>query len=81
MLNSIPSAVWAIAGSIVGGLMSLFGVILTNRAQLKRQEIERKMDLRREVYLEAVEAVSGLQSRLGDLWDLSKMFTTMISIS
>ncbi len=39
------------------------------------------MDLRREVYLEAVEAVSGLQSRLGDLWDLSKMFTTMISIS
>jgi hypothetical protein len=71
-LNALPSAVWAIAGSVITGCMSLIGIYLTNSAHTTRQETERKMALRREVYLGAVEAVSALQSYFGELINLSK---------
>jgi hypothetical protein len=39
-LNALPSAVWAILGSVITGVMSLIAVALTNRANAKRQAEE-----------------------------------------
>lgn len=71
-LNSIPPVVWS---GVIGAIIALFGTWLQNRAHLKRQKeqlshdaeqrrVDREMDMRREVYLKATEAVARLQEYL-----------------
>jgi hypothetical protein len=66
LVDKVPSSFW---GVIIGAITALGGVVLTNRAHDRRLEKqltsdrelknrEREMSLRKEVYLDAAEAVS-----------------------
>ncbi len=74
-LRKIPDAVWA---AILASILTLSGVLLTNRGNNKRllaqlnhdaeeRSRERQMSLRREVYLLAVEAITKAYSILMEL--------------
>ena len=97
LVKSIPGAVWA---AIFASILTLSGVLVTNRANYKRmkeqllhdaeeRDKERKMDLRRQVYLEVAEAITAnytILNRFPDLTvtdsDLSKQFSnSAVSIS
>lgn len=79
LIRAIPDTVWA---AIIASLLTVGGVLLTNResskrllAQLKhdsaQRDRERHMSLRRDVYLQAAEAISRTQAILGRLLDLN----------
>ena len=97
LVKSIPEVIWV---AIIASLLTLSGVMATNRGnynrlikQLSHDAIERdrdrKMDLRRQVYLEAAEAITAnylIINKLPNLTitdsDLSKQFSdSAISIS
>ncbi len=74
-VSKIPDVVWA---AIIASLLTLGGVLLTNRANNKRlleqikhdateRDRERQMALRREVYLKAAEAISKAYTTLMNL--------------
>lgn len=78
-IRAIPNTVWA---AIIASFLTLGGVLLTNRESTKRllaqlkydsaqRDRDREMSLRRDVYLQAAEAVSRIQALLGRLVDLS----------
>jgi hypothetical protein len=96
-VESIPDAVWA---AIIASLLTLSGVLATNRGNYKRlikqlyhdaeeRDKERKMDLKRQVYLEAAEAIMSMYSILNRLPDLTiidsdlseQFFNSSVSIS
>ncbi len=66
----------AIAEVLVGGLMALGGALgaswLQNRHEAQQRERERQLSLRKEVYLEAAEGLSGVQEYLGGLADAAR---------
>ena len=77
-IASIPDVIWA---AVIASLLTLGGVLLTNRGSSKRlrmqlnhdsaqRDRERQMALRRDVYLPAAESVTRLQALLGSLIDL-----------
>jgi hypothetical protein len=79
MLRNVPAAVW---GVVVGATLSWPTVILSQRHARKLQDKqllhdavqrreEREMSWRRDVYLDAAEALSRLPSALGRIGDLS----------
>lgn len=82
LISGIPLAVWAaIAAAVLGPVATLIGVVLSNRNLRKnvrkqlahdasQRDIERKMALRREVYLEAAAALSHLTQVLGQVSNL-----------
>lgn len=91
-LKSIPDVVWAaIIASLIAIVGTLGGVLLTlwdNRKRLtaqlthdaKQRDREREMEIRREVYLAAAEAVAEAQERLGqvasmDIQEVGKKFS------
>ncbi len=63
----ISPAVWA---SIVASILTLSGVILTNKHDSKQKDRDRNLSLLREIYLNAVGAISQWQSLLARLTDL-----------
>lgn len=78
LLDKIPESIWGIA---IGSALTLFGVALTNRHSLKQQrqqfefesrerQHERLASLRKDVYLPAADAVTGMiaimASMIGD---------------
>ncbi|MCF7887673.1 MAG: hypothetical protein K9L76_00185 [Candidatus Omnitrophica bacterium] len=90
MLKLIPDVIWA---AIIASLLTLSGVLATNRGHYQRlikqlshnanqQDKERRMELRRKVYLEAAEAITSnylVINKLPNLTitdlDLSKEFS------
>jgi len=78
-LELVPESIWgAIVGALIGSGLTLLGVWLTNRQALKQQRLlfdheskekqrERLSNLRRDVYLPAIDAVVGMGSTLGRL--------------
>lgn len=75
LLGRIPSVVWS---GIMASIITLLGVMLSNRGQSKRLLLQLEKDeqrrrneligsLRRDVYLKAVEDLIGLNSHLGKL--------------
>lgn len=79
LLKQIPEVVWA---ALLASLLTLSGVVLSNRnsrsqtlAQLdhdsNQRNREREMNLRREVYLQAAEAIARGQNILTRLTDLN----------
>lgn len=81
VLSVVGKAIADYAGVILGGLTALGGVMLTNRAHAQRlkeqfaheREVknrEREMSLRKEVYLDAIEAVTARFIAIGHFSDL-----------
>lgn len=62
MLSQIPDGIW---GVLIGSALALGGTYVATRAQLRhderQRERDRKMQFRREVFLEAAEGVSGTE--------------------
>ncbi|WP_219702873.1 hypothetical protein [Marinomonas lutimaris] len=74
-LKDIPIAIWSV---VLGSLITLFGVLISNRNNRKRleiqlkhdaelQKVERKASVRREVYLSAAEELVKANNYLGSL--------------
>ncbi|MFZ1802506.1 MAG: hypothetical protein WAU05_01170, partial [Nitrospira sp.] len=81
VLSVVGKAIADYAGVILGGLTALGGVMLTNRAHAQRlkeqfaheREVknrEREMSLRKEVYLDAIEAVTARFIAIGHFSNL-----------
>ncbi len=79
LTNKISPTFW---GIVVGSLFTIIGVVLTNVSNIKRlriqQEYERSMKsreqdltMRKEVYLEAMEAISAGMGAIGNISDMS----------
>lgn len=79
LVRSVPEVIWA---AITASLLTLGGVLVTNRGNYKRlseqlfhdasqRDKERKMELRRQVYLEAAEAITANYLIINKLPDLS----------
>jgi hypothetical protein len=69
LIEKIPAALWGVFGAVIGSVIALGGVVLTNRASDRRLRIQlghdrelkardRELALRKDVYLAAAEAVS-----------------------
>jgi hypothetical protein len=54
----MPESIW---GVIVGSLLTLLGVRLQLQSEARHRERDRKMQLRRDVFLQALEGVAGTQ--------------------
>lgn len=85
ILRSIPAAVWSV---ILGSLLTFLGVLLSNRENRKRLEIqlthdiglkiiERKASMRREVYLNAAEELVKANNYLGSLAQIDPVKTNI----
>jgi hypothetical protein len=61
-LRSVPEGIW---GVIIGSVLAFTGTYAATRAQLRhdaaQRELDRKMQLRKEVFLEAAEGVAGTE--------------------
>jgi hypothetical protein len=68
-LSRVPATFW---GVIAGSFFTLAGITLTNRNTAKNLRIQREMDLRKEVYLAAAEAIAAGLLALGRIADLNK---------
>src|SRR5262245_17494427 len=78
-LKLVPESIWgAIVGALIGSGLTLVGVWLTNRQALKQQRLlfaheskekqrERLSNLRRDVYLPAIDAVVSMGNTLSRL--------------
>lgn len=75
LLNSIPINIWSV---VLGSIIAFGGILISNRSQSKRlaiqlshdselKVIERKADMRRDVYLNAAEELVRASSYLGSL--------------
>ncbi|MEQ1884007.1 MAG: hypothetical protein ABL967_03035 [Bryobacteraceae bacterium] len=71
-MSAIPAPAWVVVGAIIGALSSLLATGITTWFQFKREERARLMALRRDVYLDAVEAVSALQAHIGNACDIEQ---------
>jgi len=60
--EKIPATFW---GVIIGSFFSLAGITLTNRAADNRQRKDLKMRTKRDIYLEAAEAISASMNAIG----------------
>ena len=81
-LYSIPSAAWGLIGTIIGALIGF----VTTKTQLnhtaKERRLDREAEIRREVYLEAAEAIASSSEMLVGLMKanvFSKDFNTTVA--
>lgn len=67
-IKSIPNVVWS---GIVASFVTLIGVGLTIRHNSKQRERDRALDLKREVYLEAISSISKGIHRIANIWSVN----------
>ena len=68
-LKLVPATFW---GVIAGSFFTLIGITLTNRHDRATRDRQRQMDLRKEVYLAAAEAIAAGMLGLGRMANLDK---------
>lgn len=79
LLDAVPPTIW---GFIIGSLLTVLGVVLTNAANTKRLRLqhehewkleskERNLNLRRDVYLAAMEAIATSVATIGRFGNLN----------
>ena len=69
LLRLVPATFW---GVIAGSFFTLIGITLTNRHDRVMRDRQRQMDLRKEVYLAAAEAIAARMLALGRMANLGK---------
>ena len=79
LLDAVPPTIW---GFIIGSLLTVLGIVLTNAANTKRLRLqhehewkleskERNLNLRRDVYLAAMEAIATSVATIGRFGNLN----------
>jgi hypothetical protein len=68
LLSRVPATFW---GVVVGAFFTLTGITLTNRNAAKNLKIQREMDLRKDVYLAAAEAIAAGLLALGRIANIN----------
>ena len=56
-VKAIPEYIWILLGVFIAGVLTWVGIFLQLRHDSKEREKERKMSLRRNVYLSAAEKI------------------------
>jgi len=74
LLSRVPSTFW---GVVVGSFFTLAGITLTNRNASKNLKIQREMDLRKDVYLAAAEAIAAGLLALGRIANINTQSEAM----
>lgn len=80
-LQSIPSAAWTVIGIIIGALIGLVTTKMQLNHNTKERRLDREAEIRRDVYLEAAEAIASSSEMLAGIAKanvFSKEFNTIV---
>ena len=67
-IDSVPSVIWS---GLVASVVTLFGVAFTLHYNTKQRKLDRELDLKREVYLEAIDSISKGIHRIANIWSIN----------
>ncbi len=67
-INSVPNVIWS---GLVASIVTLLGVALTIHYDTKQRKLDRELDLKREVYLEAIDSISKGIHRIANIWSIN----------
>jgi hypothetical protein len=68
--STLPNEVWMLLSALVSGGIAVLAVALQNKHDANQRALERASELRKTIYLDALDYLGGLGSLMNDFWNL-----------